>query len=84
MSILLWVIVGLVAGWLASLAVGGGFGLLGDMVIGIIGAFIGGAIFRAFDIASPLGGVVGTILVAFLGAVVLLLLLRLIRRTVTP
>ena len=80
MDILTWLIVGLVAGVLASFVVGGGFGLLGDIVIGIIGAFIGGWIFRQMGWDAPGGGLVGTIFVAFIGAIVLLLLLRLIRR----
>lgn len=79
-EILTWLIVGLVAGVLASFVAGGGYGLLGDIVIGIIGAFIGGWLFRQLGWSAPFGGLVGTIFVAFIGAVVLLLLLRLIRR----
>jgi uncharacterized membrane protein YeaQ/YmgE (transglycosylase-associated protein family) len=79
MDLLTWLIVGLVAGVLASFVMGGGFGLVGDIIIGIIGAFIGGWIFRSLGVATPLGGLAGTILVAFIGAVVLLFLLRLIR-----
>ena len=78
-TILLWVVVGLIAGWLASVVVGGGFGLVGDIVVGIVGSFIGGLLFRNLHIGVPLRGLAGTILVAFIGAVVLLLLLRLIR-----
>lgn len=81
MDLLTWLIVGLVAGVLASLVMGGtGYGIIGDIVIGIIGAFVGGWLFSALGVASPLGGLAGTILVAFIGAVVLLFLLRLIRR----
>lgn len=80
MDILTWLIVGLVAGVLASLVVGGGFGILGDIVVGIIGAFVGGWLFRQMGWSSPFGGLVGTIFVAFIGAIVLLLILRLIRR----
>ena len=80
MDLLTWLIVGLVAGLLASMVMGGGFGIIGDIIIGIVGAFIGGWLFRALGISSPLGGLAGTILVAFIGAVVLLFLLRLIRR----
>ncbi|HET7458492.1 MAG TPA: GlsB/YeaQ/YmgE family stress response membrane protein [Gemmatimonadaceae bacterium] len=81
MTLLTWLIVGLIAGVLASLVMGGtGYGLIGDIVIGIVGAFIGGWIFSALGVASPLGGLAGTILVAFIGAVVLIFLLRLIRR----
>jgi uncharacterized membrane protein YeaQ/YmgE (transglycosylase-associated protein family) len=80
MEILTWIIIGLVAGVLASFVVGGGYGLLGDIIVGIIGAFIGGWLFRQLGWHAPFGGLVGTIFVAFIGAVVLLLLLRLIRR----
>ena len=80
MDLLTWIIVGLVAGVLASLVVGGGFGIIGDIIIGIIGAFVGGWIFSKLGIESPWGGLAGTIFVAFIGAVVLLFLLRLIRR----
>lgn len=80
MDLVTWLIVGLIAGVLASLVVGGGVGLIGDIIVGILGAFVGGWLFRQFGIHSPIGGVGGTILVAFVGAVVLLLLLRLIRR----
>lgn len=79
-TILLWLVVGLIAGWLASAVVGGGFGLVGDIVVGIVGAFIGGLVFRALDIGAPFGGLAGTIFVAFVGAVLLLLLLRVVRR----
>ena len=80
MDLLTWIIVGLVAGVLASLVVGGGFGIIGDIIIGIVGAFVGGWIFSKLGIESPWGGLAGTIFVAFIGAVVLLFLLRLIRR----
>lgn len=77
-ALLVWLVVGLVAGWLASALVGGGYGLVGDIIIGIVGAFIGGAVFRALDIGAPFGGLAGTIFVAFIGAVLLLGLLRLV------
>ncbi|MGH7636579.1 MAG: GlsB/YeaQ/YmgE family stress response membrane protein [Gemmatimonadaceae bacterium] len=80
MDLLTWIIVGLVAGVLASLVAGGGFGIIGDIIIGIVGAFVGGWIFSKLGIESPWGGMAGTIFVAFIGAVVLLFLLRLIRR----
>ena len=80
MDLLTWIIVGLVAGVLASLVVGGGFGIIGDIIIGIVGAFVGGWIFSKLGVDSPFGGLAGTIFVAFIGAVVLLFLLRLIRR----
>jgi uncharacterized membrane protein YeaQ/YmgE (transglycosylase-associated protein family) len=80
MDILTWIIVGLVAGVLASLVVGGGFGIVGDIIIGIVGAFVGGWIFRQMGWSTPFGGLAGTIFVAFIGSVVLLFILRLIRR----
>ena len=80
MDIISWIVVGLVAGVLASLVMGGtGYGIIGDIVIGIIGAFVGGWLFGALGIAKPISGIGGTIFVAFIGAVVLLFVLRLIR-----
>jgi uncharacterized membrane protein YeaQ/YmgE (transglycosylase-associated protein family) len=79
-TFLLWVVIGAVAGWLASAVVGGGFGLLGDIVVGVVGAFVGGFVFRALGIGSPFAGLAGSIFVAFIGAVLLLVCLRLIRR----
>ena len=80
-TFLLWVVVGLISGWLASAVVGGGMGVLGDIVIGIVGAFLGGMLFRTMHWHSPISGLAGTIFVAFIGAVLLLIILRLIRRT---
>ena len=81
MTLLAWLIVGLVAGVLASMVMGGtGYGIIGDIIVGIVGAFLGGWIFSALGVASPLGGLAGTILVAFIGAVVLLFIIHLIRR----
>ena len=80
MDLLTWIIVGLVAGVLASFVMGEGYGIVGDIIIGIIGAFVGGWVFRTLGVHSPLSGLAGTILVAFVGAVVLLFVLRLIRR----
>jgi uncharacterized membrane protein YeaQ/YmgE (transglycosylase-associated protein family) len=80
MTFLTWIIVGLIAGVLASLVMGGtGYGLIGDIIIGIVGAFVGGWIFNSLGVSSPWGGLPGTIFIAFIGAVVLLFLLRLLR-----
>lgn len=82
MDILTLLVVGLVAGLLASVVVGGvGFGILGDIVIGIVGAFLGSWLFGALRIRVPFTGLGGTIFVAFIGAVVLLLVLKVIRRS---
>jgi len=81
MDIVTLLIVGLLAGLLASFAVGGvGYGIVGDIVIGIVGAFFGSWLFRALHISVPFSGLGGSIFVAFIGAAVLLLLLRVIRK----
>jgi uncharacterized membrane protein YeaQ/YmgE (transglycosylase-associated protein family) len=77
MDILTLLIVGLIAGVLASLVVGG-YGLLADIVVGIVGAFVGGWIFARAGWHAPFAGIAGTIAVAFVGAVILLLLLHLV------
>ncbi|MFC5705257.1 GlsB/YeaQ/YmgE family stress response membrane protein [Aeromonas eucrenophila] len=78
---MLWfLIVGLVAGWLAGILVkGGGFGLIGDLVVGVLGAFVGGWLFTTLGVSMG-GGLLGSILVATIGAVVLLLIVRIIKR----
>ena len=81
MDLLTWLIVGLVAGLLASFVMGGtGLGIVGDIIIGILGAFVGGWLFRTLGVTSQFGGLGGTIFVAFIGAVVLLFIIRLVRR----
>jgi uncharacterized membrane protein YeaQ/YmgE (transglycosylase-associated protein family) len=83
MDILTWLIVGLIAGVLASLLVGSAGGVIIDIVIGVVGAFVGGWLFRAAGWHTPFTGLAGTIFVAFVGAVILLVVLRLLRgRTV--
>ena len=80
MNFLWFLIVGLVAGWLAGVLVkGGGFGVVGDLIVGVIGAFLGGLLFSALG-ASADGGLLGSIIVATIGAVVLLFIVRLIKR----
>jgi uncharacterized membrane protein YeaQ/YmgE (transglycosylase-associated protein family) len=78
-TFIIWLVVGLVAGVLASIVMrGSGFGLLGDIVLGIAGAVVGGWTFRALGWRSPFTGLPGVITVAFVGAVILLAALRLI------
>ena len=79
-TFLLWVAVGAIAGFLASLVVGTGFGLLGDIIIGVVGAFLGGWIFRSLGWHAPFAGMAGTVVVAFVGAVLLMLVLGAVRR----
>jgi uncharacterized membrane protein YeaQ/YmgE (transglycosylase-associated protein family) len=82
MTILSWLVVGLIAGFLAGVVVkGGGFGLIGDIVVGVIGGLLGGWIsVNLLHIGNMTGINLGSILIAFVGAVILLLVLRLIRR----
>jgi uncharacterized membrane protein YeaQ/YmgE (transglycosylase-associated protein family) len=79
-SLLIFLLIGAIAGWLAGIVVrGGGFGLIGDIVVGVIGSFIGGWLFGLLHIARG-SGFLGSVIGAFVGAVVLLLILRLVRR----
>ena len=79
-TLLIWVVVGAVAGWLAGLIVKGyGFGLLGNIVVGIVGAFVGGWLFGYFSVSIGTG-LVPAIVAATTGAVVILVLLGLVRR----
>jgi uncharacterized membrane protein YeaQ/YmgE (transglycosylase-associated protein family) len=79
-TLIIWLLVGAIAGWLAGTIVkGGGFGLLGDIVVGIIGAFVGGWLLPRVGLHLGVG-LVSVIISATIGAVVLLLIIRLIRR----
>ena len=79
-SILVIVIIGAIAGWLAGQIVKGfGFGLLGNVVVGILGAFVAGLIFPVIGLGFG-GGIVGAIIHATLGAVILLFLITLVKR----
>lgn len=80
MSFLTWIIVGLIAGWLAGQVMkGGGYGVLADIILGILGGLLGGWIFRQLGI-WPNGGILASIIVAFIGAVILVGITRLIKR----
>jgi uncharacterized membrane protein YeaQ/YmgE (transglycosylase-associated protein family) len=75
-GIIAWLVVGLVAGWLAGMVMkGGGYGVLGDILMGVIGAFVGGLLFSLLLPGSSVG-LLGSIIVAFIGAVVLIALIR--------
>jgi len=79
-SIIIWLIVGAIAGWLAGMVVrGGGFGLIGDIIVGIIGAVIAGWLLPRIGIIIG-GGFVAAVINAFIGAVILLIIMRLLRR----
>lgn len=80
MNLLWFVLIGIAAGWLAGqLMKGGGFGLVGDLVVGIVGALIGGWVLGMLGVGLG-GGLVGSLATATLGAVILLWALRLLKR----
>lgn len=80
-GIIAWLVIGGVAGWLAGTFVkGGGFGLIGDIVVGIIGAFIGGWLAGLLGISIG-GGLIASIITATVGAVILIVIVRMVRRT---
>ena len=81
MGILSWIVVGLIAGWLAGLVVkGGGFGCVGDIIVGVVGGLLGGWLASSFfHMGDPMSGInIESIVVAFIGAVILIIILRLI------
>jgi uncharacterized membrane protein YeaQ/YmgE (transglycosylase-associated protein family) len=79
MNFLWFLLIGIAAGWLAGqLMKGGGFGLVGDPIVGVIGALLGGWLFGVLGISA--GGLIGSLITATVGAVVLIFLLRLIKR----
>lgn len=81
MGLLAWLIVGLIAGWLAGQVMkGGGYGLVGDIVVGVVGALIGGFLGSSlFGIQNAVNGInLTSILVAFIGAVILIAVLRMV------
>jgi uncharacterized membrane protein YeaQ/YmgE (transglycosylase-associated protein family) len=80
MQLLWFLLIGLVAGWLAGqLMKGGGYGLIGDLVIGVVGAVLGGWLFGVLGISAG-GSIIGNLVTAVIGAVVLLFLVRLIKK----
>lgn len=80
MSLLWFILIGICAGWLAGqIMKGGGYGLIGDLVVGVVGALVGGFVFSHAGVALG-GGILGSLIVATIGAVILIFLLRLIKR----
>lgn len=80
MQFVWFIVIGLVAGWLAGqLMKGGGFGAVGDIVVGVLGALIGGFLFSTLGVSSG-GGLIGSIVVATIGAIVFIFVLRLLKR----
>jgi uncharacterized membrane protein YeaQ/YmgE (transglycosylase-associated protein family) len=80
MGFIEWIVVGLIAGWLAGKVMkGGGYGVLVDILLGIVGGVLGGWLFGMLGI-WPGGGVIGAIIVAFIGAVILVAISRALKR----
>ncbi|HEX6609615.1 MAG TPA: GlsB/YeaQ/YmgE family stress response membrane protein [Hyphomicrobiaceae bacterium] len=78
--LVIWLVVGAIAGWLAGqVMTGGGFGLVGDVIVGIVGAVVAGLLLPRLGIYIG-GGLLGAIINAFIGACVVLFVLRLIKR----
>jgi len=79
-GIIVWLIIGAIAGWLAgTLLRGGGFGLIGDIIVGIIGAFLGGWLAGVLGLHLA-GGLISSIITATVGAIILILIVRVIKR----
>jgi len=79
MDIIWFLIIGIVAGWLAGKIMrGGGFGLIGDLVVGVIGAVLGGFLFGMLGLSA--NGLIGSLVTATVGAIVLLFLIHLFKR----
>jgi uncharacterized membrane protein YeaQ/YmgE (transglycosylase-associated protein family) len=75
LSIVWWIVVGLIAGFLASVVMrGGGYGVVGDVIVGLVGALIGGFLANLLGLGAS--GLIGTIIVAFIGACILIAILR--------
>ena len=79
MSLIYFLLIGAVAGWLAgNIMKGGGFGLLGNIVVGVIGAVLGGFLFNLLGLSA--GGLIGSLVTAVVGAVVLLYVVSLVKK----
>lgn len=80
MEFLWFIIIGIVAGWLAGqIMKGGGFGVLGDLVVGVIGAILGGWVFGLLGVQA--GGLIGALITATVGAILLIVILRALKKT---
>ena len=79
-GLIYWLVVGLIAGWLAGVVMkGGGYGVVADIILGVLGAVLGGWIFSNLGIGAG-GGLIGGIVVAFIGAVILVAITRVLKR----
>ncbi|MEI7780560.1 MAG: GlsB/YeaQ/YmgE family stress response membrane protein [Planctomycetota bacterium] len=75
-----FIVIGLLAGWLAGLLMkGGGYGIIGDIIVGVLGSLVGGYLFKTVGVSLG-GGLAANLIVATVGAVVLILILRILKR----
>jgi uncharacterized membrane protein YeaQ/YmgE (transglycosylase-associated protein family) len=82
-GLIAWIVVGLIAGWLAGVVMkGGGYGVIGDIIVGLVGALVGGFLMGYF--VQGMAGFWGSILVSFVGACIFIALLRAIGGRTTP
>jgi len=80
MEFLWFILIGLAAGWLAGQFMrGGGYGVVGDLLLGVVGAMVGGFLFRQLGLSAG-GGLIGALVVATIGAAVVLFLVRMVKR----
>ncbi len=80
MEFLWFILIGLAAGWLAGQFMrGGGYGVVGDLLLGVVGAMVGGFLFRQLGLSAG-GGLIGALIVATIGAAVVLFLARVLKR----
>jgi uncharacterized membrane protein YeaQ/YmgE (transglycosylase-associated protein family) len=80
MGIIAWIVVGLIAGWLTGqIMKGGGYGMVADIILGLLGGLLGGWIFEKLGVSTG-GGMIGSIIVAVVGAVILVGITRLLKR----
>ena len=79
-GLIIFLLIGLAAGWIAGkLMKGGGFGLVGDLVVGVVGAYLGGWVFSLLGLAAY--GLIGALIMATIGAMLLLYIIRLVKKT---
>ncbi|MCX7412371.1 MAG: GlsB/YeaQ/YmgE family stress response membrane protein [Planctomycetia bacterium] len=80
METIWFIVIGLLAGWLAGLLMkGGGYGIIGDIIVGVLGSLVGGYLFKTLGVSLG-GGLAANLIVATVGAVVLILFLRVLKR----
>lgn len=79
-GLVMFLLIGLAAGWIAGkLMKGGGFGIIGDLIVGVVGAYLGGWVFGLLGLSAY--GLIGSLIMATIGAMLLLYIIRLVKKT---